>query len=161
MKKMLFLIITLLTLSHGAKAEESVVFPTTAQNAFLEDEIIVTLINHGTFAEEYRNGQKQIILSDNVIEAGHLNGQYLLALDGSLYQNPSKSGLDYEAGIRLNLHAIVNRYVTFTPQWQSVFGNLEYYPRFAYDFGPEKHNWITTFNLGFGFGPGAGVVSAK
>ena len=133
-------------------------FPTTAQTSFLNDQIIITLINHGSFVEEYRRGQKQIILSDNVIEAGHLAGQYVVAFDVSAYQDPSKTGLDAEAGLRLNLHALINRYVTFTPQWQAVLSNLEYYPRVGFDFGQDHaHAWIATFNLGFGFGPGAGI----
>ena len=133
------------------------VFPTTADNSFLNGQVIVTLINHGSFAEEWRQGQKQVILSDNIVEAGHISGQYLLGLDGSVYQNPDRSNLDFEAGLRLNLHAIVNRYVTMTPQWEAVLGNLEYYPRVGYDFGQTNaHVWMATFNLGFGFGVGAG-----
>lgn len=136
----------------------TVTFPTTAQNSFLGDQVIVTLLNHGSFSEEFRQGQKQIILSDNVIEVGHVKGQYVAALDGSIYQNPGTTSLDYEAGLRLNLHALVNRYVTFTPQWQAIVGSLEYYPRVGYDFGVDRaHAWIATFNLGFGFGAGAGV----
>jgi len=139
-------------------ADQPILFPTTAQNSFLGGQVIATLTNHGTFAEEYRKGQKQVILSDNFIEAGHINGQYIVALDGSLYQNPAKTGLDYEAGLRLNLHAIVNRYVTLTPQWQAVLGNIEYYPRVGFDFGRNStHAWLATFNLGLGFGPGSGI----
>lgn len=154
---------TLLWLAAGFSmpvfaATPPVTFPTTAQNSFLGDQLIVTLINHGSFAEEYRHGQKQVILSDNIIEAGHLAGQYIVAVDASLYQNPGTTSLDYEAGLRLNLHSIVNRYVTLTPQWQAVLGNIEYYPRIGYDFGTDSaHAWIATFNLGFGFGVGAGV----
>lgn len=142
----------------NAKAEDSVVFPTTAQNSFLNDQVIVTLINHGSFTEEFRRGQKQAILSDNVVEMGHVSGQYIASLDASVYQNPSKSHLDYEAGLRLNLHALVNHYVSLTPQWNAVIGNIEYYPRVGYDFGADRaHVWIATFNIGFGFGPGAGT----
>lgn len=141
---------------------EPINWPTTAENSFLGDEVIVTLINHGTFAEEYRHGQKQMILSDNLIEMGHVNGQYLFGIDGSIYQNPLRTGIDFEAGFRLNAHAIVNKYVKFTPQWQSVFGNLEYYPRVGYDWGQDKtHAWFATFNLGLGFGPGAGTPTVK
>lgn len=141
-----------------ADTTPTVNFPTSAQNAYLNNQVIVTIINHGSFTQEIRKGQKQIILSDNIIEAGHLNGQYVLAVDGSLYQHPGKTGLDYEAGIRLNLHSIVNRYVGLTPQYQAILGNLEYYPRVGYDFGVDKaHAWIATFNLGLGFGPGAGT----
>lgn len=139
-------------------AQTPVTFPTTAQNAFLGDQIIVTLINHGTFSEEYRRGEKQVILSDNIIEAGHIRGQYILAVDGSVYQDPRQTNLDFEAGLRLNLHAIMNRYVTFTPAWQTVFGQIEAYPRVGYDFGKDRtHGWIATFNVGLGFGPGSGT----
>lgn len=137
-------------------------FPTTAENAYLGDQVIVTLINHGTFSEEYRHGQKQMILSDNVVEVGHINGQYILALDASVYQNPLKTHLDYEGGLRLNLHSIVNKYVNLTPQWQAILGNLEYYPRVGFDDGQDKeHNWFATFNLGLGFGPGAGTPNPE
>src|ERR1700674_434468 len=84
-----------------AQADTPVTFPTTADNSFLNGQVIVTLINHGSFAEEFRKGQKQVILSDNVIEAGHLNGQYIFAADASVYQNPAKTNLDFETGIRL------------------------------------------------------------
>jgi hypothetical protein len=160
MKKIIIAAIAVLCLSNYAKADTTpaVVFPTSAQNAYLGNQVIVTIINHGTFTEEYRKGLKQLILSDNIIEAGHLNGQYIVALDGSLYQKTGATKLDYEAGIRLNLHAIVNRYVTLTPQYQAILGNLEYYPRVGYDFGQDRaHGWIATFNLGLGFGPGAGI----
>lgn len=161
--KKLFLSLCLVVGPRLAFAEitaiPSVTFPTTAENSFLDGQLVVTLINHGSFAEEFRKGQKQTILSDNIIEAGHLNGQYIFAVDGSVYQNPFKNALDFETGIRLNLHSIVNRYVTLTPEWQSIVGNIEYYPRVGYDFGQDKsHAWIATFNLGFGFGPGAGTT---
>lgn len=162
MKKHLLIAIFSLSLGSICQADPStaVVFPTTAQNAFLGNQVIVTLINHGSFAEEFRKGQKQVILSDNVIEAGHVGGQYLLAADASVYQNPALTHLDYEAGLRLNLHALVNRFVTLTPQWNAVLGNLEYYPRVGYDFGTNNsHAWFATFNLGFGFGVGAGTGS--
>src|SRR5258708_39147838 len=92
-------------------------WPSSAQTQFLNGQVILTIINHGTFSEEYRSGQKQMVLSDNIIEAGHLNSQYLLALDGSVYQKPSETNLDGELGIRLNFHSLVNRFITFTPQW--------------------------------------------
>ena len=160
MKKLVvgFMVTFAMAAAAFADTTPPVTFPTTAQNAYLNNQIIVTLINHGSFSEEYRHGQKQVILSDNIIEAGHIAGQYIVAADASMYQNPLKTGVDFEAGLRLNLHAIVNRYVTLTPQWQSVVGNLEYYPRVGYDWGADKaHAWIATFNLGFGFGAGAGV----
>lgn len=160
MKKSIAICLLLLTgFVLMSKADTTpVTFPTTAQNSFLNGQVIVTLINHGSFAEEFRQGQKQVILSDNVVEAGHIKGQYLLGLDASAYQNPLKSHLDFEGGFRLNLHAIVNRYVTLTPQWEAVLGNLEYYPRVGYDFGQsDAHSWFASFNLGFGFGVGAGT----
>jgi hypothetical protein len=185
MKKTMFIFIAMLGLSHVAKADNvpavatvsapaittpatlatvsgtsTVTFPTTAQNSFLNGQVIPEIINHGTFAEEYRSGQKQVILSDNIIEAGHLNAQYIVGVDVGLYQNPLKTNLDYEAGVRLNLNSIVNRFVAFTPQWQSILGNLEYYPRAFYDFGQDQaHAWNVSFNLGLGFGPGAGIPS--
>lgn len=155
------IVLSFLFLPFLAKADalvSTVTFPTTAQTTFLNEQVIVTLINHGTFSEEYRSGQKQMILSDNIIEVGHLNNQYILAADASVYQDPRKTNLDYEAGIRLNLHAILNKYVTYTPQWQAILGNIEFYPRVGYDFGQDKsHVWFATMNLGLGFGPGAGV----
>jgi hypothetical protein len=161
MKKTLLVIATMLALSHGAKADVStttVVFPPTASTSFLEGQIVAEIINHGTFSEEYRRGEKQIVLSDNIIEAGHLNSQYVAAIDASLYQNPLKTNLDAEVGLRLNLHALVNRFITFTPAWQTIVGNLEYYPRVGYDFGQDRdHVWFASFNLGLGFGPGAGI----
>lgn len=148
----------LVFLSGSIIKADTPAFPTTAENSFLNGQVIATIINHGSFSEEYRKGQKQVILSDNIIEVGHLGSQYIFAADASLYQDPRKTSLDYEAGVRLNLHALVNRYVTLTPQWQSIVGNIEYYGRVGYDFGQDKdHAWIATFNLGFGFGPGAGV----
>lgn len=162
MKKIVVGFLVAFGIFTGKAFADTVTFPTTADNSFLDGQIIVTLINHGSFSEEYRKGQKQVILSDNVIEAGHVGGQYIVAADASVYQDPRKTGLDYEAGLRLNLHALVNRYVTLTPQWQAVLGNLEYYPRVGYDFGADKnHTWIATFNLGFGFGAGAGAGVAK
>lgn len=158
MKNLLFLVALLACMNVQADTTPPVTFPTTADNAFLNGQVIVTLINHGSFAEEYRKGQKQVVLSDNIIEAGHVNGQYVFAFDGSVYQDPRKTGLDYETGIRLNLHSLVNKYVAFTPEWAAVIGNLEYYPRVGYDFGTDKaHAWIATLNLGFGFGAGAGA----
>lgn len=155
MKKVIVSLAMLFGFFGVAKA---VTFPTTAQNTFLNDQVIVTLINHGTFSEEYRSGQKQVILSDNIVEAGHLAGQYIVAADASIYQNPGKTNLDFEAGIRLNLHALTNGYINFTPQWKAIIANLELYPRVGYDFGQDQtHAWIATFNFGLGFGPGAGV----
>lgn len=165
MKKTIFLwVLVLIGLVAMAKADTTppVNFPTSAQNAYLGNQVILTIINHGTFSEEWRHGQKQMILSDNVVEAGHVGGQYLVALDASLYQNADKTNLDYEAGLRLNLHALFNRYVVLTPQWQALLGNIELYPRVGYDFGQDSsHVWFATMNLGLGFGPGAGVPSAQ
>jgi hypothetical protein len=158
-KIMLFVALLIVaSLRPAFAATPPVTFPTTAQNAYLNDQVVLTLINHGSFAEEYRQGQKQIILSDNFIEAGHIGAQYIVALDGSFYQNPLTSGLNEELGIRLNLHSFLNRYVTFTPQYNAVLSNLEVYPRILYDFGQSSaHAWNATMNLGFGFGVGAGV----
>lgn len=154
--KKLILATIFVTLSKWSFAD-TVTFPTTAQNSFLNGQVIATIINHGSFSEEYRKGQKQVILSDNIIEAGHLNGQYVLGVTGNVYQNPFKTGLDFEGTLRLNLHAIVNKYVIFTPQWKDLLSNVEYFGAVGYDFGQNRtYGWIATINLGLGFGPGAG-----
>ena len=143
----------------------SLTFPSSANNQYLDGQIIATIANHGSYSSEIQRGSRRTILSDNLIEAGHLKGQYIGALDGSLYSNPQKTGLfpfDYEAGIRLNVNTIVNNYVTFTPQWAGILGNLEYYVRSGYDFGQDKtHAWFGSVNLALGFGPGAGVTVSQ
>lgn len=126
--------------------------PTTAQNSFFEQQVITTLINHGSIYEEYRRGQKQMVVSDNVIEIGHLKSQYLVGLAANL-----NSQLKAEATLRLNMNALINKYVVYQPEW-AWLSNLEYFPAVGYDFGEGKaHAWIATVNLGFGFGDGAGT----
>ena len=156
---------TLLWLAVGFSmpvfADTPVTFPTTAQNSFLNGQVIATILNHGSFSSEIQRGSRRTVLSDNIIEAGHLKGQYIGALDGSLYSDSAKTGLfpfDYEVGARLNISTIVNNYVTYTPQWAAILGNIEAYVRAGYDFGQDKtHAWFGSVNLGFGFGAGAGV----
>ena len=140
----------------------AVIYPTTAQNTFLGGQVVAEIMNHGAFYEEYRRGQKQIIVSDDIIEAGHIASQYLFGLSGNVYQNPVTTGPDFEAKLKLNLNAVVNKYVTLTPQYEAILGNLQYSVAAGYDFGQnQSHGWIATFDLGLGFGPGAGVAAPQ
>lgn len=132
-------------------------YPTTAQNAYLDGQLIATIINHGSFFEEYRKGQKEITLQDDIVEFGNLKGNFIGSVFGGIYQDPTQSNLGEEAGLKLNLNTLLNNFVTVTPEWAWI-KNIEYAPSVGYDFGQNtKHAWFAAFNVGFGFGPGAGV----
>ena len=132
--------------------------PPVPTNSWLDGEIIARILNHGSSAEQYRKGIKQIVVSDNIIEAGHLNNAYIAGLDASVYQQDN-SKMNTQVGLRLNLHALLLPYLKFTPEWQSLVDQLEFYPRVGYDFAENQtHAWFGSVNVGFGFGPGSGVT---
>ena len=160
MKKLMTLLCLAVGFSMPVFAEVTVVppvtYPTTAQVSFFNQQLITTIINHGTVYEEYRHGQKQMVVSDNVIEFGHVKAQYLFGITANL-----NSQLNIESTLRFNANALINKYVVYTPAW-AWLSNLEYFPAVGYDWGEGKaHAWIATVNLGFGFGDGAGVPATK
>jgi hypothetical protein len=139
MKKTLFVIVTILTMPHGAKA------------ASLLDQLYGGFVGRAKLSiESTTKGTVQPEFLVNYVEIGQLKGGYIAAIDaGALGEVLPASGqvdsVQWTTGAKLHLAPLIKNYVNLPPEWEFL-GGLEIDARASY-------NWSQ-------HGPTYGLVAA-
>lgn len=139
MKKILLVIITMLGMTHGAKAETII------------DQLYGGFVGRAKFAvESTTKGTIQPEFLVNYVEIGKLKGEYIAAIDaGALGEVLPSSGqvdsVQWTTGGKIHLAPIFKNFVNLPSEWEFL-GNLEIDARASY-------NWSA-------HGPTYGIVAA-
>lgn len=126
MKKLILVIITMLAIPHGVKADT------------LLDQFYTGFIGNAKFAiESTTNGTSQPEFLDNFVEIGQLRGDHIAALDagvlGTILPGSGQvKAADWTTGGKIHLSPLIKSYVHLPAQW-SFLGTLEIDARASYN----------------------------
>ena len=140
MKKLIFAIITMLGFTCGAKAD----------GPADPSQILASLLQHVTPVSEFTShGQTKLEFLDGIIQVGHYQGDYVLAVDGGVANSlePDQAGhLAGTAGVHVHIISFVNSFFKINPALAQTLSLIEATPRYSYDW--DVHHAV----LGFTFG---------
>jgi hypothetical protein len=138
MKKLLFLITLLFSIPCFADT------PTTAP------QLLTTLLQHVTGVSEFTShGQVKMQFLDGIVQIGHYQSDYILALDGGVSNSVAPDDQGHVAatfGVHLHVISFLNNFFKINPSLGQTLQMIEATPRYSYD--ADVHHGV----LGFTFG---------
>lgn len=120
--------------------------------AYAQDpgQILTSLLQHVTPVSEFTShGQTKLEFIDGIIQVGHYEGDYILAVDGGVSNSLAPDSAGHLAGtFGIHLHAIsfLNSFFRINPELAKTLALIEATPRYSYD--ADVHHGV----LGFTFG---------
>lgn len=113
-------------------------------------QILTSLLQHVTPVSEFTtHGQTKLEFLDGIIQMGHYEGDYVLAIDGGVSNSLSPDSSGHLAGtFGIHIHAIsfLNSFFHVNPALAQTLTLIEATPRYSYD--ADVHHGV----LGFTFG---------
>jgi len=142
MKKLLFTIITVLALSHGAKAD---------------DIFTATLLDHVMTVTQIKSGETTLALVDSVVQIGSYNKLSILDLQAGFSNNVKPesneaAGANWMVGGFFKISTLLKDKIHFPDQWKFL-NSLEHGPVYFYDLRTKKDFVGYQIGLAFGLNP--------
>lgn len=113
-------------------------------------QILTSLLQHVTPVSEFTtHGQTKLEFLDGILQVGHYENDYILAVDGGVSNSlqPDKNGhLAGTFGIHIHAISFLNSLFNINPSLAQTLSLIEATPRYSYD--ADVHHGV----LGFTFG---------
>lgn len=114
------------------------------------DQILASLLQHVTPVSEFTShGQTKLEFLDGIIQVGHYENDYILAIDGGVANSlagDSQGHLAGTFGVHVHVISFLNSFFKVNPALAQTLSLIEATPRYSYD--ADVHHGV----LGFTFG---------
>lgn len=111
-------------------------------------QIATSLLSHVVAVNEFTtHGQVKVQFLDGIIQFGHYQNDYILAIDGGVSNSLEESGhLAGTFGVHAHIVSFLNSFFNVNPSLAQTLTLIEATPRYSYD--ADVHHGV----LGFTFG---------